>query len=266
MNILLNILTHGDERIGLKVARVMQKLDLSEDVFSVHIANKRAAEQRKRFIHQDLNRSFPGKKKGNHEEMLAHTLSPIIASADVVLDIHSTKSELRDALIVTKFDKRTQECVAAIQPKYLLIMNVTKHSALISQAKVGIAFEYGKDADPKVLKNIVTDIQRLLSYLQIIKMKTVVRKRETQYFNVIAEVQKPQGYRLLKYVKNYQMIFKGVAFATNGQNLLIAKQDFYPILFGNTNYPNIFGFMAKKLTPAKSNANKKRAWGLARTS
>ena len=152
MKIILNILTHGDEEIGLKVAKEIKKLNIVEKFFSIQIANEKAAKLSKRFIDQDLNRSFPGKSNGNYEQRLASKLLPVIKSADIVLDIHSTTSNLKDALIVTKLDKETLKYIKIIQPKYALLMNITKSNALISNAKVGLAFEYGKDKNVRVIK------------------------------------------------------------------------------------------------------------------
>ncbi|MBI4652835.1 succinylglutamate desuccinylase/aspartoacylase family protein [Candidatus Kuenenbacteria bacterium] len=251
MKILLNILTHGDERIGLKVVREIQKLNIDKKILFVQVANKKAFKSKKRFIEQDLNRSFPGKKNGNYEERLAYKLSTTIKSVNLVLDIHSTRSELKDAIIVTKLDGETLKYVKAIQPKYVLVMNATKNNALISQAKIGIAFEYGKDNDPNVLKKIVQDIKRVFYYISLINVKLHKRKQITNYFNVISEIKKPRGYKLLKKIKNYKLVYKGEAFACRGDNYLIAEEDFYPILFGEKNYKNIFGFMGKKLESRK---------------
>ncbi len=248
MKIILNILTHGDERIGLKVAREIKKMDIEKNTLIVQIANMRAFKLRKRFIDQDLNRSFPGKKNGNHEEKIAYKVSPIIKSADIVIDIHSTKSELKDAIIVTKFNIATKKYIKVIQPKYVLVMNATKDRSLISQAKIGLAFEYGKDNDPVVFRKIVRDIKKLFYHLGLINVKLSERKIITQYFDVISEVTKPKGYKLLKKIKNYKIVRKGEVFATNDKHQLIAEEDFYPILFGDKNYKNIFGFKGKKIT------------------
>lgn len=247
MKIILNILTHGDERIGLKVAKEIEKLRIDKNTLVVHIANRRAFELRKRFIDQDLNRSFPGKKSGNYEQKLAYKILPIIKSADMVIDIHSTKSELKDAVIVTKLDVNTKKYIEAIQPKYVLVMNTTKDNALISQAKIGLAFEYGKDNDITTLKKIVRDIKKLFCHLDIIDIEFPKSKIKPKYFNVINEVAKPRGYKLLKKIKNYKLVHKGEVFATNGKDCLVAKEKFYPILFGEKNYKNIFGFGAKRM-------------------
>ena len=40
----------------------------------------------------------------------------------------------------------------AVKPKYVLYMSMNKQNALISSAKVGLAFEYGKDNDKSVIQ------------------------------------------------------------------------------------------------------------------
>lgn len=245
MKIILNILTHGDERIGLRVAKAIERLHIDRNVLAIQIANKKAFESRRRFIDADLNRSFPGKRDGNYEEKLAFKLTPIIRATDLVIDVHSTKSALKDALIVTKFDKATRKYVNIVQPKYVLVMSVTKSNALISAAKVGIAFEYGKDKDKGVASKIVADIKRILASLNLIDANFRAKKTRTTYFDVFATVKKPSGYTLVKSIKNYKKVRAGERFAQNGAAYLTAKDDFYPILFGNKNYPDIFGFRAK---------------------
>ncbi len=247
MKIILNILTHGDELIGLRVAEELNSLNINKDILTIQIANKKAFERKERFIDQDLNRSFPGKKNGNYEERTAYKLLPSIKKADIVIDIHSTVSDLKDAIIITKTDRKTLNCINAICPKYVLVMSATKKTALISHAKIGIAFEYGKDKDLKTLKKIVSDIKRLFSYLNLIDKKYVRKKRATKYFNVISQVEKPKGYKLLKKVKNYKVIKKGEAFAKKRKSSLVAEENFYPILFGEKCYEKYFGFKAKRI-------------------
>ena len=247
MKIILNIGTHGNERIGLKVAKELEKLNIDKNTLIIQIANKKALRLGKRCIDQDLNRSFPGKKDGNYEEKLAYELSPIIKSADIVVDIHSTTSALKDAFIVTKLDKETLKYVKVIQPKYVLIMKATKDTALISQAKVGIAFEYGKDNDPAVIRKIVLGIKKLLKYLSIIKVKLPTSKVVTRYFDVGSTTMKPKGYRLLKKIRNYKLVSKEEVYAKKGNTELRATEDFYPIIFGEKNYKDIFGFKGKRL-------------------
>jgi predicted deacylase len=247
MKVILNILTHGDECIGLGVAKEIEKLGIDPSVLTIQVANERAYKAGKRYIDADLNRSFPGKASGNYEQRLAWRLSKKIREADIVIDVHSTRSELKDALIVGKLDHVTKRYLKIIQPKYVLLMTATKDCALICQAKVGIAFEYGKDRDPATLKKIVLDIKRLLGHLGIIKERFTSKKIKTMYFDVFGSEKKPAGYKLLSHVKNYKLVKRGQPFAKKGTQLVSAKEDFYPILFGNTNYEVIFGFRARKI-------------------
>lgn len=247
MKILLNIATHGDETIGYKVVEQIKKIKVKQGHnIIVNIANPKAFKIKKRFIDQDLNRSFPGDINGNYEQKIAAKLLPKIREVDLVLDIHSTTSDLKDALIVTKLDIKTKEYVRVIKPKFLLHMKVTKDNALISNAKVGIGFEYGNDKDKKVLKKTVEDIKKILAYLEIINYKNKnSNKNNTKYFEINKMVPKPNGYILLKNIKNYKIIKKGEIFAKNKEKCIRAKKDFYPILFGEKNYLNYFGFEGK---------------------
>jgi succinylglutamate desuccinylase len=74
--------------------------------------------------------------------------------------------------------------------------------------------------------------------------------RRTKYFEIEKEVAKTGGYALCHNVKNYRLVKKGTIFAKKScGEPLVATEDFYPILFGNTNYEDIFGFMGKVILP-----------------
>lgn len=228
------------------MANKISKLQLENGEVIVHIANKLAHKKGKRFIDQDLNRSFPGKKNGNHEQRLATKIMSIVREADLVIDIHSTKSELKDALIVTKLNKKTRECVKIIGPKYLLYMRATKNNALISNAKVGIAFEYGKNNDKPALNKIIAGITRLLVYLGMYSGKQPKSSSNIVWMDVYGMVAKPKNGKVLPEIKNYKLIKKGSPFASANGKSIVAKNDFYPILFGEK-YKDIFGFSARLL-------------------
>lgn len=246
MKIIINIATHGDEKIGNKVAKELKKLNIDKNLI-IQIANKKAFELNKRYIEQDLNRSFPGKKRGNYEERRAYKLLPTIKSADLVIDIHSTTGESKDALIITKLNKKTLEYIKSIHPRYVLIMNATKSNALISQAKVGIAFEYGKDNDSKSIKRTTIGIKKLLNHLKIIEFKSNKIKTPIKYFDVFSTIEKPKGFKTINKIKNYKLIKRGEAYAISKSKELIAEENFYPILFDEKKYKDILGFKGRKI-------------------
>jgi predicted deacylase len=247
MNLILTIATHGNETIGHRVAKRLQGIQLQNGTIQVLVANPLAYKKRKRFIDEDLNRSFPGNSEGNHEQKIAATLMPIIQSADVVIDIHSTTSDLKDALIITKADRRTLECVKAIQPKYVLLMQFSKTNALISNAKIGIAFEYGADKDQRAIEKTVRGIERLLVHLGCITKRVPKNNTVTTIFEVRESMVKPKNATLRSTIKNYRQVKKGEVYAYDSkQGEIRAKKDFYPILFGEKNYKDYFGFVSYK--------------------
>ena len=127
-------------------------------------------------------------------------------------------------------------------------MNATKNTVLISHAKIGIAFEYGKDNDPKVAEKIIDGIKSLLIHIGMIeKLKKNETKIKPSFFDVYKSVPKPKGAILDKKIKNYTLVKKNQIYAFIKNKKIKAAEDFYPILFGNKNYKNIFGFAGKKL-------------------
>ncbi len=249
MKVLLNIATHGNEKLGNKVVKAIKKIPISKGGLIINVANQRALKLNKRFCDEDLNRCFPGNPNGNYEQRRAHELLPLIKSVDVVLDIHSTTTDLRDTIIVTQLKDKTRNYIKRIGPRYVLVMNATKNNALISNAKIGIGFEYGKDNDARALANTVGGIKNLLSYLGMIEHQIVKNRSKINYFNVYEAVSKPKGAKLLNSVKNYKLIKKGWPFATIGKKYFItAEKDFYPILFGEKRYKDIFGFAGDLLS------------------
>lgn len=249
--VLLNACTHGSEHVGLQVINYFKKTKITKGTLIVNIANERAVKSKKRFIESDLNRVFPGKEDGNYEERLASKIKPFVDAFDVVVDIHSTESGVSSALIVTKFSQQTKKALRAIAPKRVLFMNTKPKNphSLISSAKVGIAFEYGKDKDKKTYSQTIQGIERLLNYYGMLE-SSVTKKthRKTEFYEVYGQEKKPSGSKISPSIKNFNLVKKGVYIGFNKNNKKIfAKESFYPILFGNNTYETIFGFKARKI-------------------
>lgn len=255
--VLLNVCTHGSERVGLKVAKYFSKLTIENGTLIINIANIKAVKMRKRFIDRDLNRVFPGKKNGNHEEKLAYRMVNFIRIFDLVIDVHSTETGVDSTLIVTHYESALKPLLKAIAPKRVVFMSATKSNALISQARQGIAFEYGKDKDPKTYNETVRGVSRALLHLGLISRATLSKKRrevcivsnrKTDFFEAHSVLEKPEGFIVKSSIKNFTLLKKGALIGHNPSTgfKLRAKESFYPVLFGNNSYKSIFGFIAKK--------------------
>ncbi len=248
--ILLNVCTHGNERVGLKVAEYFSHLKVTHGILQVHIANMKAVKARKRFIDSDLNRVFPGKKNGDYEERLAYEITPSISSFDLVIDIHSTNSGMRSTIITVESSNILNQIIRAIGPKYAVCMSATKSNSLISHAKHGIAFEYGKDGDQRTYTETVRGIKRALAHLGMLQDRRIKQaSTEVMFFDAYATFAKPKGYSVHKKIKNFSLVRKGAVVGTHRhKDNLLAPENFYPILFGENSYKTMFGFIARKIS------------------
>lgn len=126
-------------------------------------------------------------------------------------------------------------------------MNATKGNALISYAKVGIAFEYGKDTDKNTFDNTLRDVLVVLEEMKMVKTSVARNEGATCCYKVIESVEKPEGFVVDNRIRNFRLVKIGDTIASNGKGDIKAKRDFYPILFGENSYKTIFGFMAEKV-------------------
>jgi succinylglutamate desuccinylase len=247
--ILLNVCTHGSERVGLKIAKALKDLKPLRGTLVINVANELAVAKKKRFIDEDLNRVFPGKKTGNHEQKLAYAMKPFVEAFDVVLDIHSTETDLRSALIVTDYSREVKPLLKAISPKRVIFMTATKSNTLISSAKIGIGFEYGNDKSEKTYTETVKGIEQLLGFFNMINVsKKRKAKHIVEFFEADSIVPKPDGFEVVSSITNFKMVKKGTIIGHNSKTKenIFAEKDFYPILFGKNSYKTMFGFSAKK--------------------
>lgn len=246
--ILITIATHGDELIGFAVKKQLENLNIINGQLDFIVANERAFKENKRYIDSDLNRIFPGKKNGNHEEVLAYNLKKIIKKYDVVIDIHSTTSELKDSVIVTKLNAKIRDILNIVNPKYVLYMKISKKHALISEAKIGLAFEYGKDDSVESQNSVTRDITKILFHYNMIEDTGFIYKNNnTKAFEVSKSFPKKNGEKLNNGIENYKLVKKSENVVIGDRYTIDAKDDFYPILFGDKIYETMFGFVGKKI-------------------
>lgn len=250
-NILVIGCVHGDELIGIKVIKELRKVTISRGTLVTVIANTRAIESGKRFVDQDLNRSFPGKPNGNHEERLAHALLPLIEKADIVLDIHSTTTDTTSAVILTKVNQSIKKLISIFGPKRAVVMEKkVGKTALTGYCKAGISFEYGKDRSKKAYEETLADIIKILEGYGMIEEKKKSASRiahKTEYFQVLGTIIRPVDFKLEKTIKNFSLVRRGEIIARHGTHLQKAPRNFYPLLFGEKAYKEIWGFMSKKM-------------------
>ncbi|MEY2641290.1 MAG: hypothetical protein RL150_683 [Candidatus Parcubacteria bacterium] len=250
--VFINGCTHGDERVGLAVTQVFADVVPEQGTLLTNIANEQALEKGVRYINHDINRVGVGNEQGSYEEQLAFYLSAIAAQVDVFIDIHSTESSLRDAVIVDHLDQQTQRLIDSVQPSVALVMRVTEGNVLLSSAKAGIAFEYGNDADPAATQKIITDIKKILHAQGMLTDTDAAVVSETGHapavFIVEEEFPKDEGDQLDPQIANLQLVQKGQTVYRNAAGEAVpAEYDFFPVLFSQNGYKNIFGFVGRRV-------------------
>lgn len=259
--VFVNACTHGHETVGVRVIEELQKLHIAHGTLLCNIANVRAMEQQVAFTESDLNRVFPGNPEGTYEERLAAYMQPVLSACDVVIDIHATETNSpgEDSMvIVTKLDADTQDAIESFSPPRTLVMEYTKSNALISGAKIGIGFEYGKNEHPDTKEYIVRDITSMLAFFGMVSVPTDHTVHpDTLYYRVFGVLPKEDG-MVLESVENFTFIKEGQAIGTDKGSPMYAKQDFVPILFGNNRYKDIFGFLGENIPSHKESSRATR--------
>ncbi len=256
MKIIVVGATHGHEKIGLKVITELQKLNIPNNQLELIVGNPRAEELCVPFTESDLNRVFPGKADGTYEERRAYELYQKITDADLVIDIHSTNTtDLSNdsMIIVTKYDEKTAGLIKLFRPPKVLVMTYKSQNALISDARIGLAFEYGLDDSRLVFQATMYDICCILEHFGIIKSNPYTNPRslgQTQVYKVYDAFKKNFNgeFNLSDNIKNFNLIKSDqIIGVTDKSEFVTADEDFIPILFGKNRYKDILGFKACEL-------------------
>lgn len=107
MKILVIGATHGDELLGPKLyQRLLSKRSYLLEYVDFIVGNPRAFAARKRYIEQDLNRSYQDQTKSTYEASRAKEIIDYITQTkpDIVLDMHTTSCKQPNCLILSSVD------------------------------------------------------------------------------------------------------------------------------------------------------------------
>jgi succinylglutamate desuccinylase len=232
---------HGDEIIGKKVIAELKKVTLQNGSLKLIIANEKA------LVRQDLNRSFPGKKKGNHEERLAYLIHKEIRNSDIVLDIHATTANFDRVVLVTNLRSPIRNILRLIPCKNIVLLEnkIFGKGAMIRFAKTGIAIEYGPD---KKGGNYKKALQEILTILKNLNLLSGAKKNypKKELYTVEGSCEIASNFKINKNIKNFKLIKKGDLLGKISGKKEISKQNFYPLFVGEKSYQGILAIMANK--------------------
>jgi tryptophanyl-tRNA synthetase len=226
---------HGNENYGLEV---IKKLPPNIHFF---IANKKALKQNKRFIDEDLNRIFPGKQDGCHEEKLAYQLTKKLKDYDYVIDLHSSSNYCPLFGIITKPNKEKIELAKKLGLNKLVIMpnKFATGKALIDHVKCGISLEIGPHDKKQNIEEVLSVMKNLNK-----SEEDNGANNSIEFFEVMGIIKK-QAENIL--ISNFQQIKKDQIIAIDQNKKQIAEEDFTAVLVNEASYNRVLCLAAKPL-------------------
>lgn len=224
MKILVVGCLHGDETLGEKVIKVLKPKDYKGVEFV--LANERAVRQSVRLIDQDLNRSFPGDHEGNYEQRRAYELLPFLQTADIVLDIHTTTSDVKMVPIVVGLNPTIEGIINLTTAKEIVVMgDEAVQRSLIGHAELGISLEFGLEYSQT--HDAIEDVRNIIEGL-------------------ISETKRDKIARRVFYVSG--KIFNGRVLPRGAKNFEPLEPDgIYPFLLHEKSYKDFQGFYADRV-------------------
>lgn len=240
---------HGDERYG---ARVLKRLETLKDVhgtLTLVIAHPRAMRQNVRYIKKDLNRSFPGARRGILEKRIAYSLAPLARKQDFVLDLHATRSRMERVAITPRLTKHVHEAIRATGIPKVVHLNATHFGkgVLLGVCRAGVALEYGRGFLHRKPEAPLQNVARILEYLGMIGKKS---KRKVcsplSVFDIVGTYAVPDGFREARGLSEFRRIRRGQLVGYNGSKKISARASFYPAFLGKGKYKNTLALMLQK--------------------
>lgn len=228
---------HGDEPIGKLVIDHLKDVNLLKGTLSLIIAHPSALELGKRYIDNDLNRSFPGIEDDVTEKGLAFRLSQRLSKIDIVLDIHSTKAKISKFAIVTNLNEDTKKLLSMIPGETIILAqdNVFGGHELIANVSCGVSLEYRSKDHDKSLESVVEDIKAILTNLGMLSGEA--RKNSVKQIYTIDEAYRvPKGFIPLDSLRELEKISAGQLVGHVDGEEVAAKYSFYPLFLKKASY------------------------------
>ncbi|MDJ0553814.1 MAG: M14 family metallopeptidase [Microcoleaceae cyanobacterium MO_207.B10] len=197
----LSAAIHGDEINGVEIIRqVLQKISpsfLKGTIIAVPIVNIFGFIEQSRYLpdRRDLNRSFPGSKRGSLGSRLANLfMEEIVSKSTHGIDLHTASDHRKNLpqIRANLHDSRTYECAKAFAAPVIIHSQTRDGSLREAATKRGIPvllYEAGEALrfDNNAIKIGVDGILRVMAALKMypletyIEMQPVVQVNETRW-------------------------------------------------------------------------------------
>jgi len=235
---------HGDEPSGARAVRRLRaaNLPLQRGVLFV-VANPAAVAAGRRYLDSDLNRVFPGDPRGDREQRLAADLCGVVGSV-TSLSIHGTHSRQTPFALVHR-SQPTEYDLAAGLP----VSHVVDHSG-VNEGTIttcGCLVEVEVGAQGREEAADVAEFQARSFLQRVGALPGQPPASQPSFFHMTGRVPKPARASTELFAENFELVPAGTVYARVDGRDLVADDAFYPILFSESGYADIFGYEGRKL-------------------
>jgi len=238
---------HGDEPAGVDaVEHFMRRRPEVAAPVKLVIANEAAIERNQRYVEADLNRSFPGRADGrSHEIRLAHELGEELRDC-VTLALHTTRSYGGMFALVDEI----RELARSICPRLSVDAVVeTGHAEgrIFEVAPDTVEVECGYQGTDQAAENARQVVREFLAATGALPDEETPHQTDLPVFRLGDPVPKAAAEEYEVFVDNFEEVLAGEPIAAADGEVVVAEEDFHPVLLSAYGYEDVFGYTAERV-------------------
>ena len=236
---------HGDEPCGVRaVDRLLEEQPVVTEPVKLIVANERALDRGVRFVDEDLNRAFPGDPNAEtYEGRLAADLVDELEGC-VVFSMHSTQSYAEPFAVVNGLSDIAREICPQLPISAIVETGSFAEGRLFAAVET-LEVECGMQGTETAAQNADRLTRAFLTAVDVLPGDTVTK--ELPAYQLVDRIPKESADRYEVFVENFEQVDAGDAFAAVDDELQVADEPFYPVLFSSYGYRDVFGYEAEKL-------------------
>lgn len=233
---------HGDEPAGEAIVeRLIDELTVDAGTVQLVIANEPALDAGTRYTETDLNRAFPGDLESDeYETSLAARLGNVLAGADAVLAIHTSKSAPPPFAIFSELTESVRRSITGMPVDYALDSGSLRSTTMDSVVPHTVSLEAGHQGSQEAID---FGLEATKAFL---RAHGVLRDEPPEFSAVTLvvgqeEVPKGGGDPEVNY-RNFERMPVGTVFASDDEVVhRVEREGLVPVLASEDGYEDIFG-------------------------
>lgn len=241
---------HGDETAGASaIDRLLAEGPSVRTPAQFIIANEKAKAGGERSIDADLNRSFPGNPASDlHEVALASDLLKEVKDTKV-LDIHTTSSAPTPYAFCVNYTLQRLHLIRSTGVDFVVDPTALPNSGggLVTHCN-GVLVECGPKGHPDAVDTASEVLVNFLRANDVLE-GDFEYSTDPQLYRIFGRIDHPAAASDL-HATNFEIVREGEEFLSVDGEVVVAEQDFYPVLASDDELGAPFvGFKAKNVGP-----------------